>query len=651
MASGARKKQIFTGWEEEGGALREKYYWELIKYDRWINQGSLPPPGVLFAMDLRRKLLIIVGVTLVCTLIAFYAITHGIVLGAFVSLEERNTQQNMNRFMNLLSEDLSSIDTMVRAWAPRDDTYTFLRDGNLQYIEKNFGPETFTSGRLNFMVFLNTSGGIFYAKAFDLATSQEGPLPLNIAEMVTGNRVLRSFSQNNVSMSGFLLLSEGPVMVASAPITTKNYDGVSRGTLVVGRLLDESEIRRIGQLTNQQVVVYRRGEPGSPADVRGAQLELDGNRSIFIEPDSPTTIAGYAQVKDLYGAPILIIKTQLPRQIYAQGQATLDYFTLSYIVLVLIFAITFLYLLDSSILSPISRLSTDVKRIGMTRDLSARLSVGKDENEVTNLQENINKTLAALEKAQGRLQRSEEKNRALLSAVPDQMCRVKREGIHDEFNQGTAAELGAMALSELLGNDLAEIEETFQVIPQGANGEAGPEAGQGEISPVFIFEYTVKGKGGMQYYEMRLVVSGKDEVLAIARDITDRKQAEEELERYRARLEELVAARTGELQRTNEQLRQEIFQRKLIEVQKREAYEQIEKNIEQFAILGDHIRNPLAVIVGLADLSGGTPGEKILEQAKLIDGIIDQLDRGWIESEKVREFLRRYYSNDKNGGK
>jgi PAS domain S-box-containing protein len=601
-------------------------------------------------MDLRRKLLIIVGVTLICTLIAFYAITQGIVLGAFVSLEERNTQQNMNRFMNLLSEDLSSLDTVVRAWAPRDDTYTFLRDGNLQYIEKNFGPETFTSGRLNFMVFLNTSGGIYYAKAFDLASSQEGPLPRNIAGMVTGNRVLRSFSQNNASMSGFLFLAEGPVMVASAPITTKNYDGVSRGTLIAGRFLDESEILRIGQLTNQEVMVYRRSEPGSPADVRAAQLELDGNKTIFIEPDSPTTIAGYAQIEDLYGNPILIIKTQLPRQIYAQGQVTLDYFTLSYILLVLIYATTFLYLLDSSLLSPISRLSTDVKRIGMTRDLSARLEVGKEENEVTNLQENINKTLAALEKAQGRLQRSEERNRALLSAIPDLMFQVKREGIHEEFNSGTAAELGGLALHELLGNDVGVIEESFEVIPQGPEGQDGAMEG-GDGSPVFIFEYTTKGKGGVRFYEMRLAVSGKDEVLAIARDITDRKQAEKELERYRARLEELVAARTQELQRTNEQLRQEIFQRKLIEAQKREAYEQIEKNIEQFAILGDHIRNPLAVIVGLASLSEGEAPGKILEQAKIIDGIIDQLDRGWIESEKVREFLRRYYSNDKESGR
>src|SRR5512136_105184 len=602
-------------------------------------------------MDLRRKLLIVVGVTLICTLIAFYAITHGAVLGAFVTLEERNTQQNMNRFMNLLSDDLSSLDSVVRAWAPRDDTYTFLRDGNTQYIEKNFRAETFTSNRLNFMVFLNTSGDISYAKAFDLSSGQEESLPPSLAGMVAGNEILRSFSQNDASLSGFLMLAEGPVMVASAPITTKNYEGVSRGTLVVGRFLDDNEIRRIAQLTNQQVMMYRRSDPGSPADVREAQLELDGGRTIWIQPDSPGTIAGYAPVEDLYHTPILIIKTQIPRQIYAQGQATLDYFTLSYIILILIFAITFLYLLDRSILSPISLLSTDVKRIGMTRDLSARLRVGKEENEISNLQENINKTLAALEKAQGRLQKSEEKNRALLAAVPDLMCQVRREGIHEEWNSGTAAELGVMALHELLGNELEEIEETFELIPQEGQGLPDAGAGNGEVSPVFIFEYKTKGKGGMRYHEIRLVVSGKDEVLAIGRDITERKQAEEELERYRARLEELVGARTQALQRTNEQLRQEIFQRKLIEGQKREAYEQIEKNIEQFAILGDHIRNPLAVIVGLADLTEGAEAAKIMEQARVIDGIINQLDRGWIECEKVRELLRRYYSNDKDSAK
>ncbi|MGB9247666.1 MAG: hypothetical protein WCB35_07945, partial [Methanoregula sp.] len=87
----------------------------------------------------------------------------------------------------------------------------------------------------------------------------------------------------------------------------------------------------------------------------------------------------------------------------------------------------------------------------------------------------------------------------------------------------------------------------------------------------------------------------------------------------------------------------DITDRKQMETIKRQALEQIEKNIEQFAILGDHIRNPLAVIVGLSSLAPGDVTDKIILQAREIDRIVTQLDMGWIESEKVREFIKRYY--------
>jgi PAS domain S-box-containing protein len=87
----------------------------------------------------------------------------------------------------------------------------------------------------------------------------------------------------------------------------------------------------------------------------------------------------------------------------------------------------------------------------------------------------------------------------------------------------------------------------------------------------------------------------------------------------------------------------DITERKQMEMSQRRALEQIEKNIEQFAILGDHIRNPLTVIVGLASIAAEEIADRIIAQAKEIDAIITRLDMGWIESEKVREFIKRYY--------
>ncbi len=86
------------------------------------------------------------------------------------------------------------------------------------------------------------------------------------------------------------------------------------------------------------------------------------------------------------------------------------------------------------------------------------------------------------------------------------------------------------------------------------------------------------------------------------------------------------------------------FKIKTIELEelKKRAYEQIEQNIEQFAILADHIRNPLAGILGLTEMRIDDEGLQLQfkEFVNRIEEVIRKLDEGWLESEIVRDFLR-----------
>ena len=76
---------------------------------------------------------------------------------------------------------------------------------------------------------------------------------------------------------------------------------------------------------------------------------------------------------------------------------------------------------------------------------------------------------------------------------------------------------------------------------------------------------------------------------------------------------------------------------------KSKAYSQIERNMEQFALLADHIRNPLQAIMGRAELlDDAETREKIRLQVQGINGIIDQLDERWGESRKLSTFWRKY---------
>ncbi len=133
--------------------------------------------------------------------------------------------------------------------------------------------------------------------------------------------------------------------------------------------------------------------------------------------------------------------------------------------------------------------------------------------------------------------------------------------------------------------------------------------------------------GSLRYRE-------QDAVLALVRDITDRRMAEEELQRYRERLEELVAERTAEIATLNTSLKQRALEAEAANLAKSVF----------LANMSHEIRTPMNAILGLVHLirrDDRDPLElervgKISEAARHLLAIInDVLDLSKIESGKL----------------
>lgn len=89
----------------------------------------------------------------------------------------------------------------------------------------------------------------------------------------------------------------------------------------------------------------------------------------------------------------------------------------------------------------------------------------------------------------------------------------------------------------------------------------------------------------------------------------------------------------------------------LIQIEKeieRKGIKQIEHNMEQFQILNDQIRNPLAIIMSAASLNECAENTVIIEQARKINDLVTLLDQGWIQSDAVRAFLLKHYGHGKD---
>jgi PAS domain S-box-containing protein len=126
-------------------------------------------------------------------------------------------------------------------------------------------------------------------------------------------------------------------------------------------------------------------------------------------------------------------------------------------------------------------------------------------------------------RAEAALRESEATNRALISTIPDLMTRTRADGTClSILSQGTLKKFNPSGFfvgsrdQDLLPPDLAQLRQFF--IQQALQ--------TGELQ---IYEQQVTMNGQIQDEEVRIVVTGENEVLVMVRDITDRKRTEEAL--------------------------------------------------------------------------------------------------------------------------
>ena len=384
-------------------------------------------------MTIRRKVPVYLALISIALLAVVATTSRVLLLDSFVHLEEREVRLNMQRAGNALSDELGELTRSVTDYANYDRMYAYLATHDPKFPEGEFG--NLDALRANFVGIFDLTGAMVFGKAITLPDLRAAEVPSGLLNSLNPAGMLRRPGTDR-AFSGIVFLPEGPMLIAVSPILTGERKGPARGTLAMGRWLDQNQIERLSRKTSLSLSFQPIANPRLPADFAAARSLLSAKHTEVVRPLGAKMVAGYLLFADLRGNPALILKIELPRTVYSQGQATVLYLILWMLAAVVVFGATIHFVLDRAFLSKLARLSSGVEAIGRLGKISARVHVeGQDELAV--LGGAINQTFDALELAEESLRRTnaelEERVRnrtaelAASTAVAEAASRAKSE--------------------------------------------------------------------------------------------------------------------------------------------------------------------------------------------------------------------------------
>jgi diguanylate cyclase (GGDEF)-like protein/PAS domain S-box-containing protein len=176
---------------------------------------------------------------------------------------------------------------------------------------------------------------------------KELPIPESLLKQVSSIPVIQNLKPIQRAKPIDVLISpENPLVIVRLPILTSGNQGPSRGTLLFARYLDDNAIKRLSEITHLSLTIKRFDQPQLPADFAAIRSELIDQQllnqsSTVVQPLSDDTIAGYTLINDIYGKPALILRVDIPREIYTQAQTNLLYLLISLLIVGLVCSIVF----------------------------------------------------------------------------------------------------------------------------------------------------------------------------------------------------------------------------------------------------------------------------------------------------------------------
>lgn len=495
-------------------------------------------------MGLRTRTFMIVALTLGMMFAALFFVVRQPLEATFDDLERERATADGNRLASAASAQLGQLAEQAASWAPRNQTYAYMR-GEPSSLEEELPPSVVSQLGANVVLFVDEDGAVVYSESVDLGLGTATARDDSAIQAILDSPGLMSPGDPRAHASGFIAAPKGVMLVASQSITTADLYAPPEGTLILGRYVDEALVDSLAEATGLPVTAFP-VEAGLPEDVADAVSLARGAKGVVARPLDEERMGIFVTVRDLDDEPAVVLYATTPRGVSAAGRRAVSYFGAAMLLFGAVATIVVALVVDRSVLTRIGRLSSEMAKIAVTDDRASRVTTAGND-EISSLSSDINDALAAFERSQKELvqahdllearvaertedlRASERQYRSLVERLADAVFVVDMKGTIT-YGNGRTMDLLDQPLDRIVGTPFAS-----HLSPASAE-ELARLAARGRLpdNPVTFEGRIGDGVSGPRTVELRSVPL-RDESGAVAgtqwivRDVAERKRFEEQL--------------------------------------------------------------------------------------------------------------------------
>jgi diguanylate cyclase (GGDEF)-like protein/PAS domain S-box-containing protein len=369
-------------------------------------------------VGLRLKTALIIAVAVSILVAGLYFWLANRTEAEFLRLEGGELQQNLERAGSAVEFSLSSLEDVTLDWAVWDDAHGYLRGFDDDFPRRSLTPMAFSLQNLDLVVYQDT----LRTTIFTLERTPSGNYQdarRNTRPFTNQSNWLWKHKTRFIVESGLLVLGEEFYFVARAPVIPSSHVAEPAGYLIMARKIDKAAVAKLAKLTRLDLSVYSNNNPATiPEGGLAALQELQNGKSHVVQILSNDKIAGFCLLSDREDIVPFVMRAEMPRTLWQQGQTTLRWLLFSLVAAGLAFFFLALWLLEHNVLRRLLLLAQQLAGIAQHGNPTDRVRIAGND-EISGVAGGINRGLERIEAAQGQLRLSEERYALALAGAND----------------------------------------------------------------------------------------------------------------------------------------------------------------------------------------------------------------------------------------